>query len=56
MEKEIMGKIIDEGEENEKEEKEWLKENKGVIKKWIEGVKKVEGKEGMNEVRQKIGI
>ncbi|ACO01333.1 MULTISPECIES: choline ABC transporter substrate-binding protein [Brucella] len=56
MENDIMGKILDDGEEPAKAATEWLKANPGVLNQWLAGVTTVDGKEGLPAVRSALGL
>lgn len=56
IENEIMGKILDDGEEPSKAAKEWLKANPGVLDQWLAGVTTVDGKEGLPAVKAALGL
>lgn len=52
MENEIMGKILDDGEDPADATMEWLQANPEVIEPWLEGVTTVEGEEGLPAVQE----
>jgi glycine betaine/proline transport system substrate-binding protein len=56
MENEIMGKILDDGQEPAKAAEEWLKANPGRLDAWLEGVKTKDGEEGLAAVKESLGI
>ncbi|MBN9046295.1 MAG: choline ABC transporter substrate-binding protein [Rhizobiales bacterium] len=56
MENEIMGKILDDGEEAPKAATEWLKANPSVLDKWLDGVTTVDGKPGLPAVKASLGL
>lgn len=56
MENEIMGKILDDGEEPAKAATAWLKANPAVLDKWLDGVTTVDGKEGLPAVKATLGL
>jgi glycine betaine/proline transport system substrate-binding protein len=56
MENEIMGKILDDGEDGAKAASEWLKANPAILDTWLAGVKTFDGKEGLPAVKAKLGV
>ncbi|MDR6430438.1 choline ABC transporter substrate-binding protein [Brucella pseudogrignonensis] len=56
MENEIMGKILDDGEEPAKAATAWLKANPAVLDKWLDGVTTFDGKEGLPAVKAELGL
>ncbi|MCB8837829.1 choline ABC transporter substrate-binding protein [Aurantimonas sp. VKM B-3413] len=56
MENQIMGKILDDKQEPQKAATEWLKANPGILDKWLEGVKTLDGKPGLPAVKEELGI
>lgn len=56
MENEIMGAILDDGQDPAAATEEWLQANPEVIEPWLEGVTTVEGEEGLPAVRAELGI
>ncbi len=56
MENDIMGKILDDGEEPSKAAAGWLKANPGVLDQWLAGVTTVDGKEGLPAVKAALGL
>jgi glycine betaine/proline transport system substrate-binding protein len=56
MENEIMGGILDEGEEPEEAAAAWLKENPQILEKWLAGVTTVDGEEGLAAVKEDLGV
>ena len=56
MENEIMGKILDDGEDAATATQEWLQAHPDVIAPWLEGVTTVEGEEGLPAVRSELGL
>ncbi len=56
MENEIMGKILDDGEEAPKAATEWLKANPAALDKWLAGVTTADGKDGLPAVKKALGL
>ncbi|MCP4318786.1 MAG: choline ABC transporter substrate-binding protein [Hyphomicrobiales bacterium] len=56
MENEIMGAILDDGEEPSKAAKAWLKANPGVLDAWLAGVTAADGGDGMAAVKSSLGM
>ncbi|MEX6508007.1 choline ABC transporter substrate-binding protein [Jiella sp. M17.18] len=56
MENQIMGKILDKKEEPKQAATEWLKANPGALNKWLDGVKTMDGKDGLAAVKSSLGI
>ena len=56
MENEIMGAILDDGEEADKAASSWLKEHPEVLGQWLDGVETVDGKEGLAAVKSHLGM
>ncbi|HEX2019208.1 MAG TPA: choline ABC transporter substrate-binding protein [Aurantimonas sp.] len=56
MENEIMGKILDDGQEPAEAAEEWLKANPDRLDAWLEGVETTDGEEGLAAVRESLGI
>ncbi|GGB05241.1 glycine/betaine ABC transporter substrate-binding protein [Brucella endophytica] len=56
MENEIMGKILDEGEDPAKAAKDWLKANPAVLDKWLAGVTTKDGGDGIAAVKGYLGL
>ena len=56
MENEIMGAILDEGEEPRAAAEAWLKANPQVLQVWLDGVTTQEGTPGLAEVEAELGI
>jgi glycine betaine/proline transport system substrate-binding protein len=56
MENEIMGKILDDGEDPAKAAATWLKANPAVLDKWLDGVTTADGKEGLPAVKSELGL
>ncbi|MDC0948749.1 choline ABC transporter substrate-binding protein [Gammaproteobacteria bacterium] len=56
MENEIMGAILDEGEEPQDAAEAWLKANPAVLDGWLVGVTTQEGGEGLAAVRGALGL
>ncbi|MGQ7794022.1 choline ABC transporter substrate-binding protein [Faunimonas sp. B44] len=55
MENEIMGAILDDGKDAEIAAKEWLAAHPDVLAPWLEGVKTIDGKDGLEAVRASLG-
>lgn len=56
MENEIMGAILNDGEEPDDAAKNWLKANSSVLDKWLAGVNTLDGKEGLMAVKTSLGL
>ncbi|NKN39711.1 choline ABC transporter substrate-binding protein [Agrobacterium sp. a22-2] len=56
MENEIMGKILNDGEDPEKAATAWLKANGAAIEPWLAGVTTKDGKEGLPAVKTALGL
>jgi len=56
IENEIMGKILDDGQEPSKAANDWLKANPRVLDQWLAGVTTVDGKEGLPAVKAALGL
>lgn len=55
MENEIMGAILDDGEEPNAAAEAWLKENPEILDQWLEGVETTEGENGLEAVKSALG-
>ncbi|MCP4073634.1 MAG: choline ABC transporter substrate-binding protein [Hyphomicrobiales bacterium] len=56
MENEIMGAILNDGEEPEAAAKAWLKANSGILKGWLAGVTTMDGGDGLAAVNKALGM
>jgi glycine betaine/proline transport system substrate-binding protein len=56
MENEIMGAILDGGEDPEDAAGAWLKEHADVLDSWLDGVTTFEGEPGLPAVKEHLGI
>jgi glycine betaine/proline transport system substrate-binding protein len=56
MENQIMGAILDDGEEPNKAANAWLKKHPDVIAGWLEGVTTIDGKDGLAAVKGALGL
>ncbi|MEX3011929.1 choline ABC transporter substrate-binding protein [Hoeflea sp. TYP-13] len=56
MENEIMGAILDDGEEPSKAAKAWLKAHPEVIEAWLAGVTTADGADGLAAVKSSLGM
>lgn len=56
MENEIMGLILEDGEDPADAARTWLQENPEVIEPWLEGVTTVDGEEGLPAVQEHLGL
>ena len=56
MENEIMGAILNDGEEPSEAAKAWLKANPDVLGKWLEGVTTKDGGDAMAAVKSSLGL
>ena len=54
MENEIMGSILDDGEDPEKAASAWLKANPGVLDGWLDGVETFDGGNGLDAVKKSL--
>ncbi len=55
MENEIMGAILNDGEEPEKAAAEWLRRHPDVVASWLEGISTFDGKDGLAAVKAHLG-
>lgn len=56
MENEIMGAILDDGEEPADAATAWLKEDPGVLDGWLDGVTTLDGGDGLAAVKAHLGL
>jgi glycine betaine/proline transport system substrate-binding protein len=56
MENEIMGAILDEGADPQDAAAEWLAANPDAVLPWLEGVTTVDGGDGAEAVKSKLGL
>ncbi|MXN65941.1 choline ABC transporter substrate-binding protein [Stappia sp. GBMRC 2046] len=56
MENEIMGAILNDGEDPKKAAAAWLKEQPATFEGWLAGVKTLDGGEGIPAVKQALGL
>ena len=56
MESEIMGAILNDGEEPDDAATAWLKKNPGVLDTWLAGVTTLDGKNGLAAVKSQLGL
>lgn len=56
MENEIMGAILDDGEEPNDAATAWLKSNPGVLDNWLSGVTTFDGGDGLGAVKAHLGL
>ncbi|MGU3575763.1 choline ABC transporter substrate-binding protein [Brucellaceae bacterium C25G] len=56
MENQIMGKILDDGEEPAKAASAWIKANPAVLDKWLEGVTTFDGQDGLQAAKTALGL
>ncbi len=56
MENEIMGGILNDGEEAETAATDWLKANGAAIEPWLAGVTTKDGKPGLDAVKSELGL
>ncbi len=56
MENEIMGAILDAGQEPEKAARNWLQKNPETLDSWLAGVKTLNGQNGLSAVRTNLGL
>jgi glycine betaine/proline transport system substrate-binding protein len=56
MENEIMGKILNDGEDPDKAAKDWIKANPAAIEPWLAGVTTLKGEDGLAAVKSELGL
>ena len=56
MENEVMGKILDEGMDQQDAAEEWLKANPAVLEEWLDGVQTLDGEDGLAAVKEDLGV
>ncbi|EAR49744.1 putative glycine betaine-binding abc transporter protein [Oceanicola granulosus HTCC2516] len=56
MENEIMGAILDEGEDPREAAEAWLKDNPEVLETWLEGVSTLDGGEALPAAKEAFGL
>ena len=56
LENEIMGAILDDGEDPQDAATAWLKKNPAVLDKWLAGVKTMDGGDGLAAVKSHLGF
>ncbi len=56
MENEIMGAILDDGEEPDAAASSWLEAHPEVLDSWLQGVTTFEGEPGLPAVKEHLGI
>ncbi|MEP3245764.1 MAG: choline ABC transporter substrate-binding protein [Sneathiella sp.] len=56
LENEIMGAILNDGEDPEKAASAWIKKNPAVLDKWLAGIKTLDGKAGLAAVKTSLGL
>jgi glycine betaine/proline transport system substrate-binding protein len=56
MENEIMGAILDDGQDPEAAATEWLQANPEVLGAWLDGVTTLDGEDGLEAVRASLGL
>ncbi len=56
MENEIMGKILDDGQEPQAAAADWLKEKPEVLDPWLDGVTTLDGEPGLPAVKAALGL
>jgi len=56
MENEVMGAILDQGEDPEAAAEAWLQEHPEVLEGWLDGVQTLEGEEGLPAVEEHLGL
>ena len=56
MENEIMGMILDDGEDAQPAARAWLKKNPDVLEAWLDGVKTFDGKDALPAVKASLGL
>ncbi|QOL81139.1 choline ABC transporter substrate-binding protein [Pseudooceanicola spongiae] len=56
MENEIMGKILNDGEDADDASMAWMKANPDLVMSWVDGVTTVDGADGAAAVKEKLGL
>ena len=56
LENQIMGKILDDGDEPEAAATEWLKANPDRLTKWLDGIETMDGEPALPAVKESLGI
>ncbi len=56
MENEIMGAILDDGQDPDKAAEAWLKKHPDVVKGWVSGVKTMDGGDGWAAAKKGLGL
>jgi len=56
MENEVMGAILDDGKKPQLAAKEWLQANPAVLDAWLDGVKTLDGKDGLAAVKSHLSL
>ncbi|MCO4315772.1 choline ABC transporter substrate-binding protein [Phyllobacterium sp. 21LDTY02-6] len=56
MENEIMGKILDDGEDAADAATDWLKDNPAILDQWLAGVTTYDGKEALPAAKEALGL
>ncbi|MEH6403617.1 MAG: choline ABC transporter substrate-binding protein [Sneathiella sp.] len=56
MENEIMGAILNDDKDADDAAKAWIKKNPAVLTKWLDGVKTIDGKDGLSSVKASLGL
>ena len=56
MESQVMGKILDDGEDADKAATEYLQANPEVLTTWLNGVTTIDGKDGVSAVKSSLGL
>ncbi|MDJ0932944.1 choline ABC transporter substrate-binding protein [Breoghania sp.] len=56
MENEIMGSILNDGEDAQPAARAWLKKNPDVLDAWLDGVKTIDGKDALPAVKASLGL
>ncbi|MGD9365335.1 MAG: choline ABC transporter substrate-binding protein [Desulfobacteraceae bacterium] len=56
MENEVMGMILDDGQDPKTAAVKWLKAHPAVLNKWLDGVNTVDGKPGLPAVKAALGL
>ena len=54
MENEIMGAILNDGEDPEKAAAAWLKKNADILNGWLDGVETFDGGNGLDAVKKSL--
>lgn len=56
MENEVMGMILDDGEDPRKAAQKWLRAHPAMLDRWLDGVRTIDGKPGLPAVKAALGL